>query len=83
MTKGSLVRFLPGLLGGIVLPVAFAKISAELPHYREILVVREGVLGPTALKEGARLNLQELCLTAHYTCAQNILGYHSVAKHTL
>ena len=83
MTKGSLVQFLLGFLGGMVSPLASAENPAELLHYGDSLVVREGVLGPNALKEQARLDLQELCLIAHCTCAQNILGYHPVAKHTM
>ena len=82
MTNGSLVRFLLGFLGGIVTLVDFAKNLAELPHYSGYLVVCEGVLGPIALKEGAKLNLQELCSTAHYTCTQYVLGPRLIVKQT-
>ena len=80
MTKGSLVRFPPGLLGGMVLLVASTKKLIELPHYGDSLVVCEGVLGPTPLREQARPDLQELCLMVHCTYAQCILEYHPIAK---
>ena len=60
MTKGSLVRFLPSLLGDMVLSVASVENPTELPHYRDSLVVYEGVLGPIVPGMGAMLNQQAL-----------------------
>ena len=41
----------------------FAENLVELPHYHCLLVVREGVLGLTALGLGARLDQGEPTLT--------------------
>ena len=72
--KGSLVRPLAGLLGGILALAASAKILAELPHYNCLLVVHESELDLTTLGVEPRLDQRGARLTRTVLVPEISLG---------